>query len=156
MTSFTSASAALDEVWELAKYTLRVGLMDVNTDSNTRQRDNCNLDSALQAQGQAVIAPAAALRYLRRNSRFLNEPDANVHGWSEFALSTLSAVYDYTRVSGDSSVAAAFLLGLLLAAPGDEESDAPPTGRLRGGERTSRSPGILCAIPRTGMRLLCK
>merc|ERR1719329_1441938 len=79
--------------------------MDVNTDSNTSQRDNCNLDSFLQAMGQSVVAPAVSLPYLRRNAAFLQEPDSDVHGWVEFKLSTLGAVYSYTIESGDLSLA---------------------------------------------------
>ena len=53
-TSVTTSSANLNSVWELCRYTLRVAALDVNTDSNTRQRDPCNWDSHLQALGQCL------------------------------------------------------------------------------------------------------
>ena len=51
-TSVTTSSPNLNSVWELCRYTLRVAALDVNTDSNTRQRDPCNWDSHLQALGR--------------------------------------------------------------------------------------------------------
>lgn len=45
---FDSSDARLNAVWELCQYTLEAGTLDVNTDSNTRQRDVCTLDAFLQ------------------------------------------------------------------------------------------------------------
>ena len=45
-------NGALDAVWDLCRYTGRVGAMDVNTDSNARQRDNCNVDAHVTALHQ--------------------------------------------------------------------------------------------------------
>jgi hypothetical protein len=105
LTNFNSSSDALNTVWELNKYTIRVGTMDVNTDSNTRQRDNCNLDSMLQTMAQVLVAPSTALRYVRRNTAYLNQPDAIVHGWTEFQIANIGAAWEYTMHSGDASVA---------------------------------------------------
>ena len=69
--------------------------LDVNTDSNTRQRDPCNWDSHLQALGQAAIAPTGSIPYRRRSVTFLFEPDARVMVWTEFYLFTLFAAYEY-------------------------------------------------------------
>ena len=80
--------------------------MDVNTDSNARQRDNCNVDSHITAMHQAAAAPAASAAYRRRNALFLFEPDAHVHPWTEFKLFSLGAVHAYTQDTGDLSVAA--------------------------------------------------
>ena len=88
-TSVTTSSENLNSVWELCRYTLRVAMLDVNTDSNTRQRDPCNWDSHLQALGQAAIAPAGSIPYRKRSVTFLFEPDAHVMVWSEFFLFTL-------------------------------------------------------------------
>eukprot|EP00750_Incisomonas_marina_P012861 INCI17172.1.p1 GENE.INCI17172.1~~INCI17172.1.p1 ORF type:complete len:598 (+),score=75.71 INCI17172.1:319-2112(+) len=44
----SSSDARLNAVWELCQYTLEAGTLDVNTDSNTRQRDVCTLDAFLQ------------------------------------------------------------------------------------------------------------
>ena len=45
--------------------------------------------------GQASVAPAASLRYQRRNAAFLQEPDSDVHGWTEFRLSSLNVVFQW-------------------------------------------------------------
>ena len=78
-TAIETDSAALDSVWELCRFTGRTGAMDVNTDSNARQRDNCNVDSHITALHQAAAGPAASAAYRRRNAAFNFEPDAKVH-----------------------------------------------------------------------------
>ncbi len=87
--------------------------MDVNTDSNARQRDNCNIDSHITAMHQAAAGPAASAAYRRRNALFLFEPDGKVHPWTEFKLFSLGAVYDYTLDTGDLSLARATFDNLL-------------------------------------------
>ena len=104
-TLIVSSSAALDAVYELCRYTGKIGAMDVNTDSNARQRDNCNVDSHITAMHQAAAAPAASAAYRRRNALFLFEPDAHVHPWTEFKLFSLGAVHAYTLDTGDLYVA---------------------------------------------------
>eukprot|EP01045_Picozoa_sp_COSAG04_P022560 COSAG04_NODE_2567_length_3916_cov_3.837831_3_plen_550_part_00 len=104
-TQIKTSSSALDAVWELCRYTGRIGAMDVNTDSNARQRDNCNVDSHITAMHQAAAAPLASARYRRRNAAFLFEPDAHVHPWSEFKLFSIGAVHEYTLDTGDVSLA---------------------------------------------------
>ena len=104
-TMIDSGSEALDSVWELTRFTGRTGAMDVNTDSNARQRDNCNIDSHITAMHQAAAGPAASANYRRRNGFFLFEPDAKVHPWSEFKLASLGAVHEYTLDTGDLSLA---------------------------------------------------
>ena len=106
-TMISSSSEELDAVWELCRFTGRTGAMDVNTDSNARQRDNCNIDSHITAMHQAAAGPAASANYRRRNAAFFFEPDAKVHPWTEFKLFSLGAVYDYTLDTGDLSVARA-------------------------------------------------
>ena len=80
-------------------------MMDVNTDSNARQRDNCNIDSHITAMHQAASGPAASALYRRRNAAFLFEPDGKVHPWTEFKLFSLGAVHEYTLDTGDLSLA---------------------------------------------------
>eukprot|EP01052_Picozoa_sp_SAG31_P028843 SAG31_NODE_2819_length_5041_cov_10.089235_4_plen_447_part_00 len=93
-TTVLSSSESLNVVWEFCRYTLRVAALDVNTDSNTRQRDPCNWDSHLQALGQAAIAPAASAPYRKRSVAILFDPDAQVMVWTEFFLFTLFASYE--------------------------------------------------------------
>lgn len=104
-TMIHSSSEELNSVWELTRFTGRTGAMDVNTDSNARQRDNCNIDSHITAMHQAAAGPAASANYRRRNGFFLFEPDAKVHPWSEFKLASLGAVHEYTLDTGDLSLA---------------------------------------------------
>ena len=73
-TQIHTSSAALDAVWELCRYTGRIGAMDVNTDSNARQRDNCNVDSHITAMHQAAAGPASSAPFRQRNAAFLFEP----------------------------------------------------------------------------------
>jgi hypothetical protein len=88
-------------------YTIgRVGAMDVNTDSNARQRDNCNVDAHITAMHQAATAPASSAAYRRRNAAFLFELDGAVHPWTEFKLFSLGAVHEYTLDTGDLTLAA--------------------------------------------------
>lgn len=107
-TAVATSNESLNSVWELCRYTLRVAALDVNTDSNTRQRDPCNWDSHLQALGQAAIAPAASTPYRWRSLTFLFEPDARVMVWTEFYLFTLFATYSYTLESADLRIANTF------------------------------------------------
>jgi hypothetical protein len=104
-TSIETSSASLDAVYDLCRYTGRVGAMDVNTDSNARQRDNCNVDSHITAMHQAATAPASSAAYRRRNAEFLFELDGAVHPWTEFKLFSLGAVHEYTLDTGDLSLA---------------------------------------------------
>lgn len=45
LTEIVTDSAALNAVWSLASYTAVAATIDLNTDSNTRQRDLCSLDA---------------------------------------------------------------------------------------------------------------
>ena len=47
-------------MWRLCRYTVLVGALDSNTDSNTRQRDLCNLDAMLASRYQGAVAALAA------------------------------------------------------------------------------------------------
>ena len=104
-TFIETSSPDLDTVWKLCRNTGRIGMMDVNTDSNARQRDNCNVDSHITAMHQAAASQAASAPYRRRNAAFLFQPDSKVHPWTEFKLFSLGAVHEYALDTGDMSVA---------------------------------------------------
>lgn len=55
LTTFESSSPTLNAVWRLCHYTVVVGALDSNTDSNTRQRDICNLDAMLASRYQGTL-----------------------------------------------------------------------------------------------------
>lgn len=105
-TTVATSSSDLDAVWALCRDTGRIGMMDVNTDSNARQRDNCNVDSHITALHQAAASQAASAPYRRRNAAFLFQPDSKVHPWTEFKLFSLGAVHEYTLDTGDLTLAA--------------------------------------------------
>ena len=52
LTHFNSSSPHLNAVYSLGRYTILATSLDVNTDSNTRQRDNCEMDAFIAAMGQ--------------------------------------------------------------------------------------------------------
>ena len=70
------AQATLDAVWRLCRDTVLVGALDSNTDSNTRQRDLCQLDAMLASRYQGAVAGLAAehLRWQVRNGCFNEAP----------------------------------------------------------------------------------
>ena len=52
MATFQSSNSSLDAVWGLVRYTLVAVSLDINTDSNTRQRDLCHTDAFITSLGQ--------------------------------------------------------------------------------------------------------
>ena len=136
-----TSDAALDAVWELCRNTGRIGAMDVNTDSNARQRDNCNVDSHITALHQAAAGPAASAAYRRRNALFLFEPDGKVHPWTEFKLFSLGAVHAYSLDTGDLSVANATFDNLLAHYSLTQFID-PTSGLVVKGPMAGLPPGV--------------
>jgi hypothetical protein len=55
--SWGSDSAGLDAVWHLCAYTIVATTLDVNVDSQTRQRDICVVDALNTALGQFHVLP---------------------------------------------------------------------------------------------------
>ena len=55
--NFSSGNSTLDAVWGLVRHTLvACGGLDVNVDSNTRQRDFCATDAFITGIGQLAIS----------------------------------------------------------------------------------------------------
>jgi alpha-L-rhamnosidase len=104
-TTVYTSSSVIDEVFAFCRFTGRVGALDVNTDSNARQRDNCNIDSHITAWHQAAAAPAVSAPYRRRSTAFLFQPDARVRPFTEFKLFSIEAVHAYALDTGDTSLA---------------------------------------------------
>jgi hypothetical protein len=52
LTTFSSSSQDLNAVYELGRYTIVATSLDINTDSNTRQRDDCEMDAYIAAMGK--------------------------------------------------------------------------------------------------------
>jgi hypothetical protein len=96
LTSFNSSVPELDQVWELVQHTINVAALDLNTDSNTRQRDLCTLDAWLATRYQGGVAPGSSSHLRRRVTQSMFEPNGYVNYWTEFLVAHVGALYDYT------------------------------------------------------------
>ena len=96
LTTFNSSVPELDNVWELVRHTINVAALDLNTDSNTRQRDLCTLDAWLATRYQGGVAPGSSSHLRRRVTRSMFEPNGYVNYWTEFLVAHVGALYDYT------------------------------------------------------------
>jgi hypothetical protein len=96
LTSFNSSVPELDKVWELVRHTVNVAAIDLNTDSNTRQRDLCTLDAWLATRYQGGVAPGSASHLRRRVTQSMFEANGYVNYWTEFLVAHVGALFDYT------------------------------------------------------------
>ena len=106
LSAFSSSSKALDQVWELNRHTIDAAALDLNTDSNTRQRDLCTLDAWLATRYQAGVAPGTSAHLRRRVTQSMYEPNGFVNYWTEFLVAHVGALYEYTAEYDDASLAA--------------------------------------------------
>ncbi|KAK7254927.1 hypothetical protein SO694_00137069 [Aureococcus anophagefferens] len=86
--TFASASDRLDAVWALGKDTIVATALDVNTDSNTRQRDNCGVDAHVALTGQLATTADVSLP-LRSLGFSLRAGDGVRPSWVEDKLSAV-------------------------------------------------------------------
>ena len=106
LTEFQSSSPTLNAVWRLCRYTVLVGALDSNTDSNTRQRDLCNLDAMLASRYQGAVAAQAAEHPRRQVAATLSTPQAYTNNHTlEFNMAAVAAVFFHAIELGDMSVA---------------------------------------------------
>ena len=56
-THFESTHPMLNQVWELASYTLQAAVTDTYADSNTRERRPCEICSAVHAMFLVAVYP---------------------------------------------------------------------------------------------------
>ena len=94
ITAFASSDDKLNAVWELGRWTILTTSLDVNTDSNTRQRDNCMIDAFIAAMGQFSVSKAVQIQ--RRTLEYAMTNGYNFdsqHGktWSENHMVTVLA-----------------------------------------------------------------
>ena len=62
LANLSSSSQELNSVWDLVRYTLpAVGGLDINTDSNTRQRDLCHTDAFITSIGQLALSNSTGI-----------------------------------------------------------------------------------------------
>ena len=105
LTEFQSSSPTLNAVWRLCRYTVLVGALDSNTDSNTRQRDVCNLDAMLASRYQGAVAAQAAEHPRRQVAATLSTPQADTNNHTlEFNMAAVAAVFFHALELGDMSV----------------------------------------------------
>ena len=76
---FNSSSADLGSVWALVRHTINAAAIDLNTDSNTRQRDLCTLDAWLATRYQGGVAPGTAYHLRKRVVQNMFEPNGFVN-----------------------------------------------------------------------------
>ena len=105
LTRIETSDAALSAVWELVRHTIKAAALDLNTDSNTRQRDLCTLDAWLTTRYQSGVAPATAVHLRRRVTQSMWEPNGYVNYWTEFLVAHVGALHDYVFDYGDTTLA---------------------------------------------------
>jgi len=95
-TRFSSSSAALDDVFRFTAFTAVTAGLDINVDSQTRQRDMCNVDAAITAALQYAVFPAGDYSLQRRTTRdaFTNASGAYDTNFEFKASTTLMAALD--------------------------------------------------------------
>lgn len=104
-TQFESSDAGLNQVWELARWTVEAAAIDLNTDSNTRQRDVCTLDAFLTTLYQGGTFPASSFHHRRRVVQFMFEPLGYVNTWTEFLTSVVGGLAHLTFDFDDAALA---------------------------------------------------
>lgn len=105
LTSFSSNVAELDDVFELVSHTINAAALDLNSDSNTRQRDLCTLDAWVATRYQGGVSPGTSSHLRRRVTQSMYEPNGFVNWWTEFLIAHVGALYDYTFEYADQSLA---------------------------------------------------
>lgn len=96
LTTFSCSVAGLQQVWALVRHTVNAAALDLNTDSNTRQRDLCALDAWLATRYQAGVAPATSCHLRRRVTQSLFDANGYVNYWTEFLVAHVGALLEYT------------------------------------------------------------
>eukprot|EP00947_MAST-08B_sp_MAST-8B-sp1_P002570 g2570.t1 len=101
----SASAAALESVWQLSKWTIEGASLDVNTDSNTRQRDVCTWDAYLATIEQGAVSPAGSAPLRRRMVQFMYEAGSYVNSWTEFEVAHVFALaafgFDYNDYGAD-------------------------------------------------------
>jgi alpha-L-rhamnosidase len=104
LATFTSDSAALQQVWGLVRHTLvACGGLDVNVDSNTRQRDFCATDAYITGLGQLALSSEPGVASMTTINGFML--DSNIwQGMTDFRAALLSLAHAHALYTADLSV----------------------------------------------------
>jgi len=102
--AFSSTNATLDAVWGLSRYTLRAGLLDTYTDSNTRERRPYECDGLIAAAGRYLVQGDVA--WVRHSHSYVLQHPTWPVEWQQ--MTALLAWQDYWA-TGSADFAAAYL-----------------------------------------------
>ena len=100
MAKMNTSNSALNAVWELVRHTLVATALDVNTDSNTRQRDLCHTDAFITGLGQLALTNSTGVVAMTAEDGF--QLDSNVwRGTTDFRAALVGLAFQYALYSGD-------------------------------------------------------
>ena len=104
LATFSSDRADLNAVWTIVRHTLvACGGLDVNVDSNTRQRDFCATDAYVTGLGQLSISNDYGIPSMTTQNGF--QIDSNIwQGMTDFRSALISLAHASALYSGDVSV----------------------------------------------------
>ena len=102
--AFASTNATLDAVWGLSRYTLRAGLLDTYTDSNTRERRVYECDGLIAASGRLLVQGDVA--WVRHSHSYVLQHPTWPVEWQQ--MTALLAWGDYWA-TGSADFTAAYL-----------------------------------------------
>ena len=100
MATFASSNGSLNAVWGLVRYTLVAVSLDVNTDSNTRQRDLCHTDAFITSLGQMALSSEYGVQQMTAEDAF--QLDSNIwQGTTDFRSALIGLAYEQALYTGD-------------------------------------------------------
>ena len=103
LATFSSDSVDLNAVWSLVRHTIVATTLDLNTDSNTRQRDLCHTDAFITSLGQLSISNEPGIATMTTSDAF--QLDSNIwKGTTDFRAALISMAYYHAMYTGDLSV----------------------------------------------------
>ena len=102
--TFASDLAPLNQVWDLVRHTLvACGGLDIDVDSNTRQRDFCATDAYITGLGQLAISSDYGVAAMTAIDGF--QIDSNIwQGMTDFRSALISLSYYHALYTGDLSL----------------------------------------------------
>ena len=103
--SFASSSPALDAVFAFCAYTATATSLDINVDSQTRQRDLCHVDAYITAAAQYAVFPANDASVQARTARAAFQLSSSIlPATLDFKASTVLLAGLVQQEAGDGSV----------------------------------------------------
>ena len=104
--AFSSSFPAIDCVFNFTAYTVVATSLDVNVDSQTRQRDECHLDAFITSEEAFAVFPSGDPSIAARTARYGATNSSGIFDSnSEFHASAVLMVALYTMETGDLSLA---------------------------------------------------